>query len=107
MPAAQRRSWPEALLLLCALLIGCGHTPRGPAQASAILVVQASVGDADIYLDGVRVGAVEHLRGGVSAAPGPHRLEVRHDDYFSYYQVVEFAKGQRQQLQVELAPILR
>lgn len=95
-----------AALLLVGALAGCG--PRGaPAtDDDAIVVVRSEVDDAALWVDGRYIGPVGSLQGGVAVEPGLHRIELRHDDYFSYYQELELAAKERRKLVVELAPVL-
>ncbi len=52
------------------------------------------------------MAAVGALRGGVALAAGPHRVELRHDDYVSRYLEVALAPRERRHLAIELAPSL-
>jgi hypothetical protein len=66
----------------------------------------AAIRDAALWVDGRFVGTLEALRGGVAVEPGPHRFEIRHDDYMSHYAELTLAERQRERLTVELAPLL-
>ena len=68
--------------------------------------IQTIVSDAVVWFDGRFLGPVGVMRGGIAVAPGRHRLELRHDDYFSHYQELELAPRQRLTLDIELAPVL-
>jgi len=67
----------------------------------------AGVPDAALWIDGSYVGTLGLLRGGVAVEPGPHRVEIRHDDYFSHYAEITLASRERKRFQIELAPVLR
>jgi hypothetical protein len=98
--------------LALALVVGlsaCGgrQQPSSGVQASdAIVFVASNVGDASVYVDGRFVGPVKILRGGVAVEPGKHRLEVRHDDYFSRYVELDLKRAEKRKLDVTLAPVL-
>jgi hypothetical protein len=64
------------------------------------------VGDAHVYVDGRFIAPLDGLRGGIAVAPGTHRLELRHDDYFSSYREVQVARAARQKLAIEMAAVL-
>lgn len=93
-----------ALLALAA----CGATPApgGVAPADAILYLTCNVRDAQVYVDGRFVAPLDALRGGVAVSPGAHRLELRHEDYFSSYAELKLARAERRRLTLELAAIL-
>jgi hypothetical protein len=97
-----------ALAAALALGIACGPKvgPNGVSERDAIVYVKTNVGDAQLYLDGRFVGPITNLRGGVAVDPGSHRLELRHDDYFSRYVELELARSEKKQLQLEMAPVL-
>ncbi len=96
-----------ALLGLTAL-VACG--PPSPATApeapQAGLFVAGDVPDASVWVDGRYVGSVEQLEEGVSVAAGARRIEVRHDDYHTFYERLELKPGERRRLRVHLAPEL-
>jgi hypothetical protein len=115
-----------AAALAVALAIGCGSAPPPDPNAvgedDAILWFRAvsipleggapspkapAIRDAALWVDGRYVGTLEALRGGVAVEPGPHRFEIRHDDYFSYYAELTLAPRQRRRLTVDLSPVLR
>lgn len=78
---------------------------RGPRDAGVVLI-ESNVRDAAVYVDGKFVAPLAAMGGGVVLASGSHRLELRHDDYFSTYLVVDLARAERKQVVLELAPIL-
>lgn len=95
-------------LVLLALLAACGarqDTSRITAD-DAIFYVKSNVRDANVYVDGQFIGPVGIMKGGIAVAPGMHRIEVRHADYFSGYVELELKRAERRKLDVTLAPIL-
>lgn len=99
----------RASAAIVALALGaCGHPPRvhGVGEGDAVLTFRANVRDAGMWLDGVFVGSLDALPGGVAVPAGVHRLEIRHDDYFAYYAELELGRGERRRIDVELAPVL-
>ena len=59
-----------------------------------------------VRLLGRFVGPVNILRGGIAVDPGKHRVELRHDDYFSRYVELDLARAEKKQLELSLAPVL-
>lgn len=97
-----------ARALLLVLIVGCGGR-NGPTRApreDAVVVLKANVRDAQLYVDGRFVGPLDAIGGGVAVAPGVHRFELRHEEYFSTYLELTLAKSERKKLAVELAPVL-
>ena len=94
--------------LVVLALVACGPKvgPNGVTPNDAIVFVKSNVGDAQIYVDGRFIGPVSYVRGGIAVDPGKHRLELRHDDYFSRYVELDLHRAERKQLQLEMAPVL-
>jgi hypothetical protein len=87
----------------------CGHNKSGTRRVSAedaVFYVKSNVPGANLYVDGRFLGPVGGLKGGVAVVPGKHRLEFRHDDYFSRYLELDLKRAERKRLEVELAPVL-
>ena len=100
-----------AVVLVAALAAGatgCGPKPgvHGASSGDGVLIFEANVRDAGMWVDGVFIGGLDGLRGGVALPPGPHRIEIRHDDYFAYYAELSVKAGDKQRIAVELAPVL-
>jgi len=95
------------LVVACALA-GCGVPPApGRVTASdAILYLQSNVRDAAVYLDGRFVAPIDALGRGMAVEPGSHRLELRHEDYYSSYLELELRRAEHKRLAIELAAIL-
>ena len=72
----------------------------------AIVMIASNVADANVFVDGRYYGPVKMLRGGLAFEPGAHRLELRHEDYFSRYVELNLGRAERRTLQVDLAPVL-
>jgi len=99
---------PRASGLGLILVIACGPkaAPKGPAGGDAVLFVKSNVSDAQIWVDGRLVGPLSAVHAGIAVDPGRHRLELRHDDYFSRYVELDLRKSERKKLQLEMAPVL-
>ena len=83
-------------LLLALALFGlsagaCAHT----LDANAIAFkVQCNVPDATVWVDDVLVGKVADWKSdGKHIRAGFHRIEVRHPNYYSFFQEVELPGG--------------
>jgi len=104
-----RATWATGVGLVVALAgAGCGPRPAPNAVTpnDAVMYVRSNVGDADLYVDGRFVGPLNVLRGGVAVDPGMHRIELRHDNYFSRYLELDLHRAERKRLALELAPVL-
>jgi hypothetical protein len=103
-------SWVRSVVLAVAAvaLVACGHNQgvRGASRDNAIVYVKANVKDAGVWVDGIFIGGLESLRGGIAIEAGTHRIEVRHDDYFAYYDEVAVKAGEKRKLDIDLAPVL-
>jgi len=95
-------------LLLVSWLTACagGSTASRVTSDQAILYVRSNVRDAQLYVDGRFIGPLDALAGGVALAAGVHRLELRHEDYFSTYREVQVARASRKSLAMDMAVIL-
>jgi hypothetical protein len=95
-------------LLLVSWLTACaaGSARQRETSSQAILYIASNVRDAQLYVDGRFIAALDALGGGVAVEPGTHRLELRHEDYFSTYREVEIARAARKNLAMDMAPIL-
>ena len=89
----------------------CAHAPSagltgGAAAADTRLYITTNVKDADLVIDGHYMGRLRNKGGIDGLEPGRHQLELRRDDYFSAYQEVELAAGEKKSIVLDLAPIL-
>ena len=90
--------------LLLALVACAG--PNGERRADAVLVVDAPVPSASVYVDERFAGRVAELsRGGLRVPSGALRVEVRADGYFPAYRDVRVQKGERARVAVELRAV--
>jgi hypothetical protein len=88
---------------------GCGGATARSADhgdADAIVTFASDLPDAALWVDGRYVAQLAQLRGGVALSPGSHRLEVRHDDYFTQYEQLDLGPRERRRIVVHLAPLL-
>ena len=95
-------------VLLAIAVAACGPKvgPNGVTSDDAIVIVKSNVRDAQVYLDGRFVASLEALGGGVAVAPGVHRMELRHDDFFSGYLELDLTRAERRKVSLALAPVL-
>lgn len=96
--------------VLLSLAVACGGGQRPLPGATkpddAILLLQCEVGEATVWVDGREIRQVRDLAGGMALSPGPHRIEVRHDDFHEVYLELTLRARERKELVVELAPVL-
>ncbi|HSN25750.1 MAG TPA: PEGA domain-containing protein [Kofleriaceae bacterium] len=94
--------------LLLVALVACGPKagPSGPSASDPVVYLRSNVGDAQVYVDGRFVGPIGVVKGGIALDPGKHRIELRHEDYFSRYVELDLARAEQKKLQLELAPVL-
>ena len=98
----------RVLAVALAVLAACGPKPELNAipRDEAIVYVRGNVGEAQVLVDGRLVGSVRGVRGGIAIEPGHHRLELRHDEYFSRYVELDLHRAERKKLQLDMAPVL-
>ena len=90
-----KRTHVHHLLLAAALFVlsaaSCAHT----LDANAIAFkVDCNVPDATVWVDDVLVGKVADWKSdGKHIRAGFHRIEVRHPNYYSFFQEVELPGG--------------
>ena len=98
----------RALGALAWLAAACG--PRiGPSRAAsddAIVYLRSNVRDAQVYIDGKFVAPLNALGGGVAIEAGAHRVELRHEDYFSSYVELQLTRAERKKLAIDMAAML-
>jgi hypothetical protein len=97
--------------LLGAAVLGaaCGATPPrtgGVQRDDAIVQLRSNVRDAQVFVDGRFIAPLNAVGAGIAVEPGFHRIELRHDDYFSSYAELDLARAERRKLQLEMAPVL-
>ena len=104
----------RALAALGWLAVACGPRtgaigvtgPGGAAPDDAIVYVQSNVRDAQVFVDGRFIAPLDALRSGIAVDPGPHRLELRREDYFSSYLELQLARAERKKIALDMAAIL-
>jgi hypothetical protein len=98
----------RAALATMLAVVACGPrpVPTGVTRDDAIIAITSNVRDAQVYVDGRFVAPLETATGGIAVAPGPHRFELRREDYFSRYLELTLARAERRKVTLELAPIL-
>jgi hypothetical protein len=90
-------------------LAACGGRQKSSSRVDpddAIFYIRSNVGDANVYVDGRFIGPVTVLKGGIAVEAGKHRLELRHDDYFSRYVELDLKRAEKKKLLITLAPVL-
>lgn len=97
-----------APIIALALVSACATSGgvSGSGHKRALVYVTANVRDAGVWVDDQFIGGLEMLRGGIAMRAGEHRLEIRHDQYFTHYAELAVLPGERRRLVVELSPIL-
>jgi len=106
-----RTSLMVAFVLVLAIpsLSACGGGQKkrsGLSDSDALVLIDCSVADAEVWIDNRLVAHVGDLRGGVAIPAGRHRLEVRHDQYHAFYALLDLQRGERKKVLVELAESL-
>jgi hypothetical protein len=98
----------RGLVVVSWLTLACGPKIAGTGVTAedAIVQITSNVRDAQLFVDGRLVAPLDKLGGGVAVEPGHHRLELRHDDYFSSYVELELARAERRKIVIEMAGIL-
>jgi hypothetical protein len=94
------------LLILALAACGPKPSPTAVSKNDAIVYLKSNVTDAQVYVDGRFVGPLGVVHGGIAVDPGKHRVELRHDDYFSRYVELDLHRSERKKLQLEMAPVL-
>jgi hypothetical protein len=96
-----------ACIALACIALACGARSRGSAAGGdAIVYLRSNVRDAQVYVDGRFVAPLSALGGGLAIEPGTHRVELRHEDYFSSYLELQLARAERRNVALEMAAIL-
>jgi hypothetical protein len=100
------------IALVCSALacgaLACGARAgrSGATGGDAIVYVKSNVRDAQVWVDGKFVAPLSALGGGLAIEPGTHRVELRHEDYFSSYLELQLARAERRRVALEMAAIL-
>ncbi len=97
----------KLFLLSCIILAcwGCGlpqETRRGVGN-EGFLIIQAVPEDADVYVDGQRVGrAGDYERNPLELSSGTHKVEIRKGGFFSEVREIYAGNQSRHTLKVNL-----
>jgi hypothetical protein len=89
--------------------VACGPPPAPTSAVTpndAIILITSNVADAQVFVDGRFVAPVALLRRGIAVDPGRHRLELRHDDFFSRYVELDLHRAEKRPLELNMAPVL-
>ena len=85
------RSLLAAAALFALAAVSCAHGLGGEAISFR---VECNVPDATLWVDDVLVGKVTDWKSdGTQIRAGFHRIEVRHPNYYSFFQEVELPGG--------------
>ncbi|HEY1550553.1 MAG TPA: PEGA domain-containing protein [Kofleriaceae bacterium] len=95
-------------LAIAVVLAACGTPPpvNGVRAGQAVVVVTSNIGDAQVWVDGRLIGTLDMVHGGLAIDPGHHRIELRHDAYFSRYAELAVTRAERTKLDLEMKPVL-
>jgi len=98
----------RGLAVVALALAGCPRpaSRNGVTESDAIVYLKSNVRDAEVFVDGRDVGPLGTLRGGIAVLPGTHRVELRHEDYFSSYLELTLGRAERKRVAMEMSPIL-
>jgi hypothetical protein len=93
-----------AAALFALATVSCAH---GLGENAIALRVQCNVADATLWVDDVLVGKVTDWKGdGKHIKAGFHRIEVRHPNYYSFFQEVELPGGSRVVVDAKLRELI-
>lgn len=92
--------------IFAAAACGTAAPISGKVHSDTRVYITSNVADAYVYVDGRLIGSVRSLAAGIVLDPGMHRIELRHDNYFSRYAEVTPHKAQTQRLNLQMAEIL-
>jgi hypothetical protein len=98
-----------ALLLsiaACGAACGAASPKHGDNANHAIMYLSSNLADAQVYVDGRFVGPINLVKAGIAVDPGKHRIELRHDDYFSRYAELDLQRAEKKKVALDLAPVL-
>lgn len=93
------------LLLLAAAACHSAAPVAGPS-AYGMVYLTSNVGEAWVYIDGKVVGSVSSVVRGIEVDPGQHRVELRHNNFFSRYAELALRSSQTARLKLDMVPVL-
>ena len=92
-------------LVFLSAATGCVHSL---AASGVAFRVESNVPDASVWIDDVLVGqASQWQRDGRFIRPGFHRVEIRHPNYYSVFQEIDFPAGSRTNVQARLQTLIQ
>ncbi len=75
---------------LLSILVGCKSRVEKPKVLHGLLKVEATVADAEVWLNETYVADVSEVTSGIRlVAPKAYRLELRHENYHVEYRLIE------------------
>jgi len=93
-----------AVALFAAAAASCAH---GLAENAIAFRVECNVPDATVWVDDVLVGKVSDWKGdGRHIRAGFHRIEIRHPNYYSFFQEVELPGGSQVVVNAKLRELI-
>ncbi len=94
---------PAAVALL--LLASCGSSQNSGenSKVDAVIRIDAEVASARVLVNDRDLGTVSMLRRGIALSPGTHRLEVRHPDFHTHFELLKLYLRERRVIAVKLA----
>jgi hypothetical protein len=102
--ARHRLLLAAALFALGVAAASCAHTLGENAIA---LRVECNVPDATVWVDDVLVGRASDWKSdGHHIKAGFHRIEIRHPNYYSFFQEVEMAGGSQVVVNAKLRELI-
>jgi len=87
------RSMLAAAALFVLFVLAAGSCAHGLGDNAIAFRVECNVPDATIWVDDVLVGKVTDWKSDKQISAGFHRIEVRHPNYYSFFQEVELPDG--------------
>ena len=93
-----------AVTLFAVAAASCAH---GLAENAIAFRVECNVPDATVWVDDVLVGKVTDWKGdGRHIRAGFHRIEIRHPNYYSFFQEVELPGGSQVVVNAKLRELI-
>jgi hypothetical protein len=103
MTLTRLRSTLLAAALFALSAVSCAH---GLGENAIAMRVECNVADATLWVDDVLVGKVTDWKGDKHIKAGFHRIEVRHPNYYSFFQEVELPGGSRVVVNAKLRELI-
>ena len=87
----------------------CGATVRtsGAHANDAVVLIECPIKDASLWVNGHYLRPIRDVRGGIALSPNKtHFIEIKHDEYHTYYAELTLGKRERRTLVVRMAEVL-